>query len=106
MRALAYLALKLVLFPATWVSGIAYLLYGFWQQAPNASAWLAWVALIHTAVAFAIAAFVIAHVYLLTPGRGCVNQGQCGALTPIGPPYWGPSTLSAPMQQATSPRGT
>lgn len=74
LQALAYLALKLVLFPAIWVSGIAYLLYGFWQQAPNASAWLTWVALFHTAVAFAIAAFVIAHIYLLTTGHSFVDH--------------------------------
>jgi thiosulfate reductase cytochrome b subunit len=65
LQALAYLALKLFLFPAIWISGILYLLYGLWgATAPGES--LMWVALIHTAVAFAILVFVIAHIYLLT----------------------------------------
>lgn len=68
LQALAYLALKLVLFPLIWFSGIAYLLYGFWGSAASGDA-LWWVAVIHTATAFAIVAFVIAHVYLLTTGH-------------------------------------
>jgi thiosulfate reductase cytochrome b subunit len=69
LQALAYLGLKLFLFPAIWVSGIAYLLYGLWQHLPHASEWLSWVALVHTATAFAIAAFIIIHIYLLTTGH-------------------------------------
>lgn len=65
LQALSYLALKLFLFPAIWISGILYLLYDFWETAASGGT-LMWVALIHTAVAFAIVIFVIIHIYLLT----------------------------------------
>ena len=68
LQALAYLGLKLLLFPAIWISGLLYLLYAFWGSAETGQ-WLNWVALLHTAVAFAIAIFVIIHVYLLTTGH-------------------------------------
>jgi thiosulfate reductase cytochrome b subunit len=67
LQALSYLALKLFLFPAIWISGILYLSYDFWA-AGTAGGALTWVALIHTAVAFAILIFVIIHIYLLTAG--------------------------------------
>lgn len=66
LQALSYLALKLFLFPLIWISGLAYLFAGVWGGAGDS---LMWVALIHTAAAFAIAVFVIAHVYLLTTGH-------------------------------------
>lgn len=69
LQALAYLGLKLVLFPAIWISGIAYLVYFAWSAIPGAPALLEGVALVHTAVAFAIVVFVIAHIYLLTTGH-------------------------------------
>jgi len=69
LQALAYLALKLVLFPAIWVSGLVYLTYGYWESVPNASFWLTIAANLHLLVAYAIAAFVVAHVYLLTTGH-------------------------------------
>lgn len=69
LQALAYLSLKLVLFPLIWVSGIAYLLYFLWSGVPGAAIILQNVALVHTASAFAIAVFVVAHVYLLTTGH-------------------------------------
>lgn len=68
LQALAYLALKIFLFPAIWISGLFYLFYGFWGT-PGSGMQLAIVALIHTAVAFAILVFVIAHIYLLTTGH-------------------------------------
>ena len=68
LQALSYLALKLFLFPAIWISGLLYLLYSLWGGALSGEA-LAWVAMIHTAVAFAILIFVIIHVYLLTTGH-------------------------------------
>lgn len=67
LQALAYLSLKMALFPAIWISGLAYLSYGFWP-ADNTD-WLATVALIHTAAAYAIGLFVIVHVYMLTTGH-------------------------------------
>lgn len=69
LQALAYLVLKIVLFPAIWVSGLAYLSYYAWRNLPNAPAWLENIALVHTAAAFAILAFVFIHVYLLTTGH-------------------------------------
>jgi thiosulfate reductase cytochrome b subunit len=68
LQALSYLGLKLFLFPAIWISGLLYLFYALWVT-PAASATLGWVALVHTAVAFAILVFVIAHIYLLTTGH-------------------------------------
>jgi thiosulfate reductase cytochrome b subunit len=73
LQALSYLGLKLVLFPAIWISGIAYLLYGLWASA-GSNGLLMWVAIVHTAAAFAIAVFVIAHVYLLTTGHSFVGH--------------------------------
>lgn len=69
LQALSYLALKLVLFPAVWLTGIAYLLYNFWESQPNAGFMLEVVANIHLLAAYAIIAFVIIHVYLLTTGH-------------------------------------
>lgn len=69
LQALTYLMLKLVLFPAIWLSGLAYLLYPLWAEAAIGTGLLAGIALLHTAVAFAILMFVIAHVYVLTLGH-------------------------------------
>ena len=68
LQALAYLGLKLFLFPAIWVSGLLYLSYAWWAPLLPADS-LSWVAWVHTAVAFAIAIFIIVHVYLLTTGH-------------------------------------
>lgn len=68
LQAMAYLALKVLLFPAIWLSGMAYLTYTFWGNASSSGA-IEWVAVIHTISAFAIAIFVIVHVYLLTTGH-------------------------------------
>ena len=69
LQAIAYGVLKLVLFPAIWVSGIVYLLYGLWQGLALGTGWLGGVAFVHVAAAYAILAFVIIHVYLLTTGH-------------------------------------
>ncbi len=69
LQALSYLALKLILFPAVWLSGLAFLTYNFWEHRPNASFLLELVANVHLLAAYAIAAFIIAHVYLLTVGH-------------------------------------
>lgn len=70
LQALAYLALKTVLFPAIWISGLIYLSHGYWGHLDPGSAWLWAVANVHVLAAFAIASFVIVHVYLLTIGHG------------------------------------
>jgi len=69
LQALAYLALKLLLFPAVWITGLLALGWNLWEDAPNASALGALVSGIHLLAAYAIAAFVIANVYLLTVGH-------------------------------------
>jgi thiosulfate reductase cytochrome b subunit len=74
LQALSYLGLKLFLFPAIWVSGIAYLLFGLWRGVPHASQWLGWVALVHSAAAYLILVFIIAHLYLLTTGHSFVGH--------------------------------
>lgn len=66
LQAVTYTFLKLVVFPAIWFSGIAYLTYNFWATTPAAASVLSLIAAIHFLAACAIAAFVIAHVYLLT----------------------------------------
>ncbi|MCU7836771.1 MAG: cytochrome b/b6 domain-containing protein [gamma proteobacterium symbiont of Taylorina sp.] len=72
LQALTYLLVKIVIFPAIWISGIAYLLIsfglgnlldGFGMECIEC------IAFIHTAAAIAIVVFVIAHVYLLTTGH-------------------------------------
>lgn len=74
MQALTYLALKLVLFPAIWLTGIAYLTYNLWERQPNAPFILEAVANLHLLVAYLIAAFVIVHVYLLTVGGSFIKH--------------------------------
>lgn len=73
-QALTYLGLKLILFPAIWLSGIAYLLYPLWNDLAGASGVLYWIAQVHLVAAFAIVAFVIIHVYLLTLGGPVVEH--------------------------------
>lgn len=72
LQALSYLALKLLLFPLVWLTGIAYLLYNFWEHVPDAGVMLELVANLHLLAAYAIIAFVIVHVYLLTAGHSFV----------------------------------
>ncbi len=67
LQAMTYAALKLLLFPAIWISGLAYLFYNYWQGGIS-SPWLYWVANIHVLSAYAILSFVIIHVYMLTTG--------------------------------------
>lgn len=74
LQAIAYLALKSLLFPLIWTSGIIYLLYFAWGDTPGAALWLERAALIHTATAYAILAFVIIHVYMLTIGHSFLHH--------------------------------
>ena len=67
-QALTYLSLKLLMFPAIWLSGLAYLLYPLWDDISGASTALSAVAVVHLVAAFAILLFVIIHLYLLTLG--------------------------------------
>ncbi|MDA8106677.1 MAG: cytochrome b/b6 domain-containing protein [Nitrospiraceae bacterium] len=74
LQAVTYLALKLILFPAIWLSGFAYLTYGLWERFISSGTAYETVALIHTAAAFAIVAFVTIHVYMLTTGHSFVGH--------------------------------
>ena len=69
LQAVTYFGLKMFIFPAIWSSGILYLTYNFWAK-PDSSWLLTLIASIHVLAAYAIAAFVITHVYLLTLGHG------------------------------------
>ena len=68
LQAMAYLALKLVLFPLIWVTGLVYLAYGLWEASPDAGFWLMVVSNLHVLAAFGIIAFLIVHIYLMTTG--------------------------------------
>ncbi|WP_029009183.1 cytochrome b/b6 domain-containing protein [Azospirillum halopraeferens] len=68
LQRLAYLFLKLVINPLLIVSGVLYL-YINEAAVRDLGLSLEVVALIHTAAAFLMAAFVIAHVYLTTTGH-------------------------------------
>ena len=70
LQRLAYLGVMLLIGPLLWISGWFYLFFGDW------SAWglnnylsLEWVALLHTAGAFMMLTFLIAHLYLTTTGH-------------------------------------
>jgi len=69
LQALTYLALKIVLFPAVWITGLLALGWNLWEDMAGAPALGALVSDIHLLAAYAIAAFVIVHVYLLTVGH-------------------------------------
>ena len=70
LQRLAYLALLSILSPIIWGSGLFYLFYSNWKSW-GVDAWLSLeaVALIHTAGAFMMLIFFIAHVYLTTTGH-------------------------------------
>ena len=74
LQALAYLWLKLIIFPLLWSSGIVYLVYRFWSHIPNATHWLEAVSLIHVSTAFLLLVFVIVHVYMLTIGHSITTH--------------------------------
>jgi thiosulfate reductase cytochrome b subunit len=63
LQRLAYLVVKLFINPLVWVSGLAYLYYN------DLALPLRSIALAHTAAAFMMLAFVIAHAYLATTGH-------------------------------------
>ena len=64
MQRLAYLSLHIAITPAIWISGLLYLLYPYWDSMGISNWSLAIVALVHTAAAFAMLAFLIVHLYL------------------------------------------
>lgn len=68
LQRLAYLFFKLVISPVIWASGLLYLFYNDWPETLSGLLSLEWVALVHTAAAFAMLVFVIGHVYMTTMG--------------------------------------
>jgi len=69
LQALAYLTFMVIIGPALWASGLAYLLYDLWNDFASAQSWLQIAVFIHTAAAFAMIAFIIVHVYMTTTGK-------------------------------------
>ncbi|MEW6165767.1 MAG: cytochrome b/b6 domain-containing protein [Pseudomonadota bacterium] len=70
LQRLAYLALLSLVSPIIWSSGLFYLFFAYWKDF-GIDRWLSLetVALTHTAGAFMMLVFVIAHVYLTTTGH-------------------------------------
>ncbi len=70
LQRLAYLALLSMLSPIIWGSGLLYLFYASWASlGVDGYLSLEAVALVHTAGAFLMLVFFIAHVYLATTGH-------------------------------------
>jgi thiosulfate reductase cytochrome b subunit len=72
LQRLVYLGLKLLVIPISVTSGLLYMFYRYPQsrgiEALNVSG-LAAIAVVHTAGAFLLVAFLVAHLYLITTGR-------------------------------------
>ena len=64
MQRLAYLALHVIILPGAVLSGLLYLFYPSWSSIGLGSWSLVTIALLHTAMAFAMLAFLIMHLYL------------------------------------------
>jgi thiosulfate reductase cytochrome b subunit len=65
LQRMAYLSLHIAIGPAIWISGLLYLFYGEWtSMGLFGGLTLGIVALIHTAAAFLMLAFLVAHLYL------------------------------------------
>ncbi len=68
LQRITYLGVKLLINPLLWLSGLAYLFRDSLQPWLPAALGLQQVATLHTAGAFLMLAFLIAHVYLATAG--------------------------------------
>lgn len=68
LQRLAYLFFKLMITPVIWLTGLLYLFYNDWPATLAGVLELETVALVHTAAAFAMLIFIIAHVYMATMG--------------------------------------
>jgi len=69
LQSLAYMTFMVIIGPALWVSGIAYLFYNEWAGAPWSGDALWVIAVSHTLAAFAMGTFVIIHIYMTTTGK-------------------------------------
>ncbi len=79
LQRMAYLSMHLLIAPAIWISGWLYLFYTDWNLVGLTGVLsLEFVALLHTAAAFAVMVFLVAHLYLaLTMSR---NMGDLRAM--------------------------
>ncbi|MCU7798282.1 MAG: cytochrome b/b6 domain-containing protein [Candidatus Thiodiazotropha sp. (ex Semelilucina semeliformis)] len=64
LQRMAYLMLTMIISPVIWLSGLLYLFYQKWSVIGLQGLPLELVALTHTLAAFAMLAFLVAHVYL------------------------------------------
>ncbi len=64
LQRMAYLLLSMIISPIIWLSGLLYLFYQKWSLIGLQGLPLEWVALTHTLAAFAMLAFIIAHLYM------------------------------------------
>lgn len=69
LQRLAYLLVKVFINPLIWLSGLLYLYYNELGATALAGLDLGAIALVHTAAAFLMLAFLIAHGYLATTGH-------------------------------------
>jgi len=77
LQKLVYAALKVFLIPLMLVTGLVYMFYRYPQRYEVMSlsvGGLEWIAVAHTAGAFLLLAFVIAHVYLITTGHTAMSN--------------------------------
>ena len=65
LQRLAYLGLHVAITPAVWVSGLLLLTWDWWNPLGTAASGFGLVAVVHTAAAFAMALFVVVHVYMI-----------------------------------------
>ena len=69
LQSLAYLTFMVIIGPALWLSGIAYLLYNLWSHIDAGQQIFTAVVFVHTAAAFMMITFVVIHVYMTTTGK-------------------------------------
>jgi len=69
LQRITYLILAAILLPVQMVTGLLYWGYNSWSAWGLSGLSLEVVALVHTAGAFAILAFVVIHIYMITTGR-------------------------------------
>ncbi|MEF2073091.1 cytochrome b/b6 domain-containing protein [Consotaella aegiceratis] len=74
LQAMAYFGFKVAMAPAIWISGLIMWIYGLFPDIYPGELPILWVNAIHVAAAFLIAAFLIAHLYLITTGETVTAQ--------------------------------
>lgn len=63
LQRMAYISLHLFITPLIWITGLAYLFYASWSAWSLSGVSLTWVAVLHTIGAYAMLAFLAAHLY-------------------------------------------